>query len=308
MTARPSFTKLFAELFRDYNTLGVPSTGVFYPVKSDVRAWGLSTEGFIGDLYDKAPTLLGGLGGTANAATATGTPTVDALAAGQSYWYTPAATNTAAAPTLNIDTLGAKVLADADGVDASIGTIIGSRSYLLNYDGTKLRVARTSDTTLYKVLDADDTGGTNVNTAQPWFPTTGTVTLPIGDWFVDAFLWLSRAAGNTSHTTSLVFAGGATYTIDWSALVNNTDAASAGAANSVAAAVATATVIKAASTSTTEQILVHLRGVIRVTVAGTFIPQFIYSVAPGGAPTVKRGSFIRLTPRPGVLASVGAWA
>jgi hypothetical protein len=81
-----------------------------------------------------------------------------------------------------------------------------------------------------------------------------------------------------------------------------------GTSNSVAAAVATATQIKAASTSATEQALVRVAGYLRVTVAGTFIPQFQYSVAPGGAPTVKTGSRFWLIPRPGALTSVGAWA
>lgn len=52
-----------------------------------------------------------------------------------------------------------------------------------------------------------------------------------------------------------------------------------------------------------------LRGVMRVSSAGTLIPQFQYSAAPGAAPTIKANSFFRLWPigNNGV-ASVGAWS
>lgn len=307
MVARPLFSKLGAELFRDYNTIGDPGSGVFNPVKSDIRAYLLATEGFLGDLYDKAPTTLGSVGGSANAITATGTPTVDALAAGQIFIFTPTSTNTAAGPTLNIDALGALTLADSDGVDLPIGGLIASRAHMLFHDGTKLRVIGVSPS-LYKVLDTDDSAGSNVNTAQAWFATAGGITLPVGSWFMEAFLWLSRSTGASSHTTSFLFAGTATYTIDWMALVNTGDAVALATPALVAAAVATATQIKAASTSTTEQIIARVTARIKVTGAGTFIPQFQYSVAPGGAPTAKRGSFIRLIPRDGNLSAVGAWA
>lgn len=39
-----SFTKLFAEIWRDFVTDGVPSSGVHDIVKSDMRAWGAEVE------------------------------------------------------------------------------------------------------------------------------------------------------------------------------------------------------------------------------------------------------------------------
>lgn len=38
------FTKLFAEIFRDYATDGVPASGANKPVKSDIRQWGAEAE------------------------------------------------------------------------------------------------------------------------------------------------------------------------------------------------------------------------------------------------------------------------
>lgn len=307
MVNRPNWTDLAVNLFRDFNTIGNPGSGIFLPEKPDLRVYFGEMEGYLNDLYDKAPTTLGSVGGSANAATATGTPTVDALAAGQSYWYKPTATNTTTGPTLNIDSLGAANLADMDGNDLPPGYMVIDRWHLLFFDGTKLRVVGLRDLMLYKEVDAD-VAGSDSSSAQPFFPTAGALTLPVGAWNIDAMLWLARTAGAVSHTTSILFAGTATYTIDWRLLVNTGDTAGLATPGSVAAAVATATQIKAASTSTTEQIVINLRATLKVTVAGTFIPQFQYSVAPGGAPSLKRGSYMRLIPRVAQQTSVGAWA
>jgi hypothetical protein len=51
-----------------------------------------------------------------------------------------------------------------------------------------------------------------------------------------------------------------------------------------------------------------VKGTARVNAAGTFIPQFKYSAAPGGAPTVKRGSWFRLQPVGNrTVVSQGTW-
>lgn len=72
---------------------------------------------------------------------------------------------------------------------------------------------------------------------------------------------------------------------------------------------ATEVVVKAASTATTEQIMILIKGVLRTSAGGTFIPQFKYSAAPGGAPTVRRNSYFRLTPvGVNTTASFGTWA
>jgi hypothetical protein len=45
-------------------------------------------------------------------------------------------------------------------------------------------------------------------------------------------------------------------------------------------------------------------GSVLVNVGGTFIPQFQFSAAPGGSPTIQANSYFRLTP---VTAS-GVWS
>lgn len=163
---------------------------------------------------------------------------------------------------------------------------------------------------LFKVLASNDTGADS-NAAQPWFPTNGGVTLKANQtYFFEGYLRLSRAAGTTSHTTSLLFGGTATLTsISWMSMQNTGDAAGVGGISRSNAEVATATSIKAASTSGTEQIMCFVKGVVRTNAAGTLIPQFQYSAAPGGAPTVLAGTFFRLKPVGiGSLVESGSWS
>ncbi len=162
--------------------------------------------------------------------------------------------------------------------------------------------------TLERRIDADQTG-TNGTAAQNWFPTLGAVAVEAGVVYdMEGLLNLTRAAGATSHTTGLLFAGTATLTyILWDAIVGSTDAEANGSANKTTARVATNTTIKAASTSTTEAFSIRLTGSVKINAAGTFIPQFIYSAAPGGAPTIRTGSYFQLIKKGSGFASRGTW-
>ena len=161
---------------------------------------------------------------------------------------------------------------------------------------------------LERVLDADQTG-TDVATAQAWFPTAGAVAVEAGVVYdVDGRLNTTRAAGAVSHTTSILFAGTASLTyINYVCLCNTTDVVTIAAPARVASRVATAVVIKAASTSTTEEISLKIDGYLKVNAAGTIIPQFQYSAAPGGVPTIKTGSHFLLTKRGAAYNTRGTW-
>lgn len=162
--------------------------------------------------------------------------------------------------------------------------------------------------TLERMLDADQTG-TNVATAQQWFPTFGSVAVETGVVYdMEGLLNLTRSAGVTSHTTSLLFGGTATLSyILWTAVLTSTDAESNGNANITSARVATATVVKAASTSATESYVVRLEGSVKINAGGDFIPQFQYSAAPGGAPTIRTGSYFRLVKKGAAFNTRGVW-
>lgn len=162
---------------------------------------------------------------------------------------------------------------------------------------------------LFKVLSADATG-TNVATAQPWFPTAGGVTVAASTTYLfEGLLYLTRAAGVTSHTTSLLFGGTATLTsLHYDAPCISGDTGANSPINSTVVTGAAAAVVKAASTSATEVIEVRVSGVVRVNAGGTFIPQFQFSAAPGGAPTVKADSFFRMFPiGDNAVTSRGTW-
>jgi hypothetical protein len=163
---------------------------------------------------------------------------------------------------------------------------------------------------LMRSNDADLTGS-NVATAQPWFPTAGGVTVVAATtYYFTGLLILTRAAGTTSHTTSLLFGGTATLSsINWSADVNSGDVQTTTATQRTSAQVATANAIKAADIVATETISMMVAGIVRINAGGTFIPQFQYSVAPGGAPTTKAGSYFRLEPvGANTNIQIGTWA
>ena len=53
---------------------------------------------------------------------------------------------------------------------------------------------------------------------------------------------------------------------------------------------------------------VQIKGLVRVTTGGTFIPQYKWSVAPGAAGVTRANSFLTLTPvGDAAVTTVGAW-
>lgn len=230
----------------------------------------------------------------------------------------PGASNVRNAKTINArnahasSSMDVTVQYNANGTLTTLHKVTLRAGEALEYvDGVGWYLLATNITTpLIKVLSADATG-TDVNTAQPWFPTAGAVTVAADTtYWLDAILVMIRAAGVTSHTTSVLFGGTATLTgLQYlaTATVGETEALLPRSA--VVSRVATATVAKAASTTATEAVSIMLDGIIRVNAAGTLIPQFIYSAAPGGAPTIKANSHFRLDYLgTGGFTTNGTWA
>lgn len=172
------------------------------------------------------------------------------------------------------------------------------------------RVAASATSILRRSLSADATG-TNVSTAQPWFPSTGSATLLAAtSYYFTGVLNLTRSAGTTSHTTGLLFGGTATLnSIAWVSHVNTGETAATLPSSITRSIVATNTAVKAASTTATEEISILLHGHVRINAGGTFIPQFIYSAAPGGAPTVRSNSYFFIEPwGSNIATAMGAWS
>lgn len=159
-----------------------------------------------------------------------------------------------------------------------------------------------------------DRTGSDVNTAQAVFDAAQDAVTLVADttYEFEALYFITRAAGTTSHTTAVLFGGTATLdAIGYNAMVSNPTGNIIGAVSAIWGAAATALVLTAANTSATENLRIHLKGLIRTNAGGTFIPQFQYSAAPGGDPTIKANSWflLRRLGTDGVVSGPsGAWA
>lgn len=169
------------------------------------------------------------------------------------------------------------------------------------------------NTTHFMVL-ASDYIGSDSSTAQKVFNlgtgAAGAITLPGSTaYFMEAVYYITRSVGSNSHNLSTLFAlssalTGITYTAETTSTTGNT----LGAVSRIYGTAASAVAVTGASTSSTENITVVIRGIVRTNASTTFTPQVKYDVAPGGAPTFLTNSYIRLTPiGTNAVTYVGNW-
>jgi hypothetical protein len=126
---------------------------------------------------------------------------------------------------------------------------------------------------------------------------------------------LAKTAGTTSHTLALGFGGTATlnniaYQLDYRSFDSGTfPLAAASAAFTTLLQSASASVISGAFTNANATHHGSIKGTVSVNGAGTLIPQYTLSAAPGGAYTTQIGSYMKIAPigAAGVI-SQGAWA
>lgn len=149
--------------------------------------------------------------------------------------------------------------------------------------------------------------GANATGAQSIFGLTNGFTLQASTIYeFEALVALSKTAGTTSHTVSLGFGGTATINnIGYNWTANQMDGSFTGVNNLVSnyfIQTASATVVTAAQTSATRYWFGVLKGTVSVNAAGTFLPQYTLSAAPGGAYTTAIGSYFKISP----LAASGA--
>lgn len=269
-----------------------------------------------------------GAGGSVDAITATYAPAIVALTDGLILGFRSLGANATTTPTFAPNGLTAHTIVKAGGVALAAGDIgAANAEHLLRYNLANTRwellnpkypavaadaaaFVYSGDGSLFKVL-ASGVAGADSSSAQPWFPTAGAVTVE-GDktYQFEGLLHLVRSAGSTSHTTGVLFGGTATITsIRYLATCKEGDANDLQDMSGFVGAAATELVVKAASTSTTENVIIRVSGIIRINATGTLIPQFKYSAVPGGAPTVQANSFFRMTPLgAGAVGSKGTWA
>lgn len=161
----------------------------------------------------------------------------------------------------------------------------------------------------FKVLAANESV-TDGNTAQPWFPTAGGVTVPDDTTFYMRGRLVLIDVGANARTIALSFGGTATISaIDYYALQDDGTALDAVGTLNDTTFVTAATATLVSGSDTTATINITIDGIMRVSDGGTIIPQFTWSAAPGGTPLVKRNSFIFLTPiGSDTVSSQGTWA
>lgn len=164
----------------------------------------------------------------------------------------------------------------------------------------------------YLIQGADRTGS-NVNTAQNIFDTVtnGRITVTSATTYMfELWFYTVRSAGSNAHTTGISFGGTATFTsltaeCLWSGVLNAQTSTTITRTILLSAA---NTQIGPSSTITTENGWCKVTGIMRVNAGGTIIPQFTYSAAPGGAPTIKANSYMWLeTLGTNTNNSVGNW-
>lgn len=155
--------------------------------------------------------------------------------------------------------------------------------------------------------------GLNVNTAQNILGVG--VTLSSNTVYAfEAVYGITKAAGATSHSVSLLFGGTATL----NNIVYSMTRFGGGAYTTVSATNTVMTLFQTASASSIADgvtsvpvfFSVVLKGTLSVNSGGTFIPQYILSAAPGGAYTTSAGSYFSIYPigAAGSNTSVGTWA
>ena len=150
--------------------------------------------------------------------------------------------------------------------------------------------------------------GANVSTVQSIFGLTNGFTLQASTIYeFESNFSITKTAGTTSHNFSLLFGGTATlnniyYQVVLNAAASNLPVSNASGPSTSVTNSASALAINSGSTSATITQMVILKGIVSVNAAGTFLPQYQLSAAPGGAYSTNIGSFFKIAP----LAASGA--
>lgn len=157
-----------------------------------------------------------------------------------------------------------------------------------------------------------DLGGANVATPQSVFGVGCTLAASTVYAF-EIVCSFGKTAGATSHTLSFGFGGTAALNHIGYVSTINVGAAVPGAASTAfinRISTATATALTNAMAAASNSVRLRLAGSVSVNTAGTFIPQYTLSAAPGGAYSTEQGSFMRIYPigAAGSNTSIGTWA
>lgn len=154
------------------------------------------------------------------------------------------------------------------------------------------------------VVSSQISSNVEVNTAkadstaiQHWFPSPYDIlSIESGTFKVEADFFMDRTAGTTAHTLNFIFGGSAVVDAIRFSYITSNDAVGVQATSQVMGTITSTVGTQITPTNATadESIVVKLSGELRISTSGTFIPQFQYSSAPGGVPTVMKGTNFKL--------------
>jgi len=155
--------------------------------------------------------------------------------------------------------------------------------------------------------------GSNVTTAQTLLG-VGIASAPgATECEFEGTFYLSKSAGVTSHTISLIFnAGSATvfrFNYDFQTATNATSFSTLTNFVGGSSAVNSAVPVTSAITTANAFITIKVHGTVSISGGGSIVPGYILSAAPGGAYTTGPGSTFRIWPiGANGNVSIGSWA
>ena len=162
----------------------------------------------------------------------------------------------------------------------------------------QLAEGRTNASAQWVALSADY-ALSDVNTAQQAFnaTTNGALTLLGATTYDFEAQYLITNTGTTSHTWAVLFGGTASLaSLAYLAQAHTSTGNALTAVSEIYATAASATVVTAASTSATENVVIRLRGLMRIDAGGTVIPQVKLSAATGGTEKMLANSYFSCWP------------
>ena len=176
---------------------------------------------------------------------------------------------------------------------------------------------RALDLTSFTVVSGADLTLTNATGVQSLFAAANdTITLAASTSYFFECMFHQTGTGTTAHTLNFALGGTmTTHNVQYQFHVDQNATSSATPTNTATYGGYVATEASTAITASPATALfrsVRISGTIRVNASGTFIPQVAFSAAPGIAPVIKTGAWIRVTPIGTAAAAtadvVGAWA
>ncbi len=195
------------------------------------------------------------------------------------------------------------------------GTLLTTtESGAIEYDGTVFYSSPTassrgvSPSEFFIALSSDYTA-TNGAAAQKVFndPTNGTITLSGSTTYMFEGQYSIDIDGGANISLGTLFAGTANVSsIGYTAIT--TKAGSQTVQGDRTSFVNTAGYTTVTQVNTNRYITVIVRGIVRISTGGTFIPQFQFSGAPSAAPVVAANSYFKIYPiGTNIVKSVGNW-